>query len=66
DVFIWLGSGERRPCRGSPYRCRIIVTDLDAPTVGIARHATPALLGFMRGPHAIGRAVIVPVAKTGA
>ncbi|HEU5431075.1 MAG TPA: YbhB/YbcL family Raf kinase inhibitor-like protein [Thermomicrobiales bacterium] len=58
--------GAAPPKGDPPHRYYIVVTALDAPTIGVAKDATPALLGFMMGPHSVGRAVLVPVAQTGA
>lgn len=56
--------GAAPPQGDPPHRYFIVVTALDVPTIGIAKDATPALLGFMMRPHTVSRAVIVPIAQT--
>ncbi|HEX5499937.1 MAG TPA: YbhB/YbcL family Raf kinase inhibitor-like protein [Thermomicrobiales bacterium] len=64
DARLAQYAGAAPPQGDPPHRYFIVVTALDVDMVGIAKDATPAMLGFMMGPHTVGRAVLVPVAQT--
>jgi len=56
--------GAAPPAGHGPHRYVITVHALDVAEIGVARDATPALLGFVMGAHVLARATIVGTAET--
>jgi Raf kinase inhibitor-like YbhB/YbcL family protein len=55
--------GAAPPATEPPHRYYIVISALDTDKIGVAKDATPALLGFNIGAHILARAAIVPIAQ---